>query len=91
MAPRSLTIITILTPFAACADDPPNPADVPIQIEDSAGVRIVTYEGTPTGETAFRFAAEPHYRHGGNAGDYSFQGIGSGRLFPDGGAVVYDE
>ena len=91
LAPRSLTILTILAPLAACTPDPPNPADVPIRIEDSAGVLIVTYEGTPIGETAFRFAAEPHYRHGGNAGDYTFQGIGSGRLLPDGGAVVYDE
>ena len=76
---------------AACADDAPATADAPFQVEDSAGVRIVTYEETPAPEPAFRLSTEPRYRHGANPGDYAFQGIGVGRLFPDGSAVVSDE
>jgi hypothetical protein len=91
LAPRSLTILALLATLSACAPDPSNPGATPAQIEDSAGVRIVTYAGTPTSAASFRFAAEPRYRHGTNPGDYAFQGAGTGRLLPDGGAIVYDE
>ena len=77
--------------LAACTDRPPAPADPPYQIEDSAGVRIVAYDRTPTVEPAFRFPTAPRYRHGANPGDYAFRAIRVGRLFPDGGAVVSDE
>ena len=61
-----------------------------MQITDSAGVRIVTYAGTPATVALFRLAAEPRYRHGGGPGDYAFQFVDAGRLFPDGGAVIAD-
>ena len=77
--------------LAACTDHPSAPADPPYQIEDSAGVRIVAYDRTPTGKPAFRFPTAPRYRHGANPGDYAFRAIRVGRLFPDGGAVVSDE
>ena len=76
--------------IAACGDDISTIGNVPVQIEDSAGVRIVTYAETPLTDPAFRLAAEPRYRHGANPGDYAFQEAGTGRLLPDGSAVVYD-
>ena len=88
---RLLSCILAAALVAACADDAPATADAPFQVEDSAGVRIVTYEETPAPEPAFRLSTEPRYRHGTNPGDYAFQGIGVGRLFPDGSAVVSDE
>ncbi|WP_420615150.1 hypothetical protein [Candidatus Palauibacter sp.] len=61
-----------------------------MQIKDSAGVRIVEYAGVPEVDPHFILADELVYRHGSNPGDYEFQGINVGRLFPDGGAVVAD-
>ena len=58
-------------------------------VTDSAGVRIVEYAGMPD-TTPLRLAAEPRYRHGANPGDYTFQRIHPGSLFPDGSAVVSD-
>ena len=74
----------------ACSGDTPTPGEVPVQIADSAGVRVVTYEGVPATVAPFRLAAEPRYRHGGGPGDYLFQFANAGRLFPDGSAVVAD-
>ncbi len=74
----------------ACSGDTPTPGEVPVQIADSAGVRVVTYEGVPDAVAPFRLAGEPRYRHGGGPGDYLFQFANAGRLFPDGGAVVAD-
>ena len=87
---RSVTLAVAVAGLAACADHPPASTDVPVQIEDSAGVRIVAYDGTPTTEPPFRFPAAPRYRHGANPGDYIFQFADAGRLFPDGSAVVAD-
>lgn len=74
----------------ACSGDIPTPGDVQVQITDSAGVRIVTYAGVPATVAPFRLAAEPRYRHGGGPGDYAFQFVDAGRLFPDGSAVIAD-
>ena len=87
---RRLTLAVAAAGLAACADRPKSSTDVPAQIEDSAGVRIVEYDRTPTAEPPFRFPAAPRYRHGANPGDYIFQFVEAGRLFPDGGAVVAD-
>ena len=87
---RSLTLAAAAAVLAACADRPPSSTDVPARIVDSAGVRIVTYEGTPTAEPPLHFPAAPRYRHGANPGDYIFQSVEAGRLFPDGSAVVAD-
>ena len=65
-------------------------AGIPVQIEDSAGVRIVEYDGMPELDAPFQFPAEPRYRHGANPGDYTFQRIHPGSLFPDGSTVVSD-
>lgn len=63
---------------------------IPVHIEDSAGVRIVEYAGMPEVDAPFQLPAEPLYRHGANPGDYAFQGIHPGSLFPDGSAIVSD-
>ena len=89
-APRPhVTLLALLALTTACAPDPPT--STPPQTADSLGIRIVTYDHTPTTPTTpFRLAADPRYRHGANPGDYAFQGVGPGRLLPDGSAVVYD-
>ena len=74
----------------ACGGDTGLTGDIQVQIDDSVGVRIVEYVGVPEVEPPFAIAAEPVYRHGANPGDYEFQGINVGRLFPDGSAVVAD-
>ena len=76
--------------LAACGGDDARTGDVQVQIKDSADVRIVEYAGVPEVDPHFVLAEEPVYRHGSNPGDYEFQGINVGRLFPDGGAVVAD-
>ena len=91
MPARSHFILLLIAGIPACADHPPTTGDVGVEIEDSAGVRMVAYEGTPTTEPTFRFPEAPRYRHGANPGDYAFRGINVGRLFPDGSAVVSDE
>lgn len=80
----------ILLVLAACQGDPQPTPDIPVQVEDSAGVRIVEHTGIPVADAPFRFAAEPLYRHGTSPGDYPFQRINVGRLFPDGSAVISD-
>ena len=84
-------IFLLMAGVVACGSDTSTTGGIPVQIEDSAGVRIVEYVSVPEVEPPFALAAEPRYRHGANQGDYAFQGAGAGRLFPDGGAVVYDE
>jgi len=54
-------------------------------------LRMVSYEGSPTIEPAFRLSAEPRYRHGTHPGDYAFRGISVDRPFPSGRVVVSDE
>ena len=87
---RSAALAVAAAILAACADGGSAPAGVQVQIEDSAGVRIVTYEGAPATVAPFHLAAEPRYRHGAAQGDYIFQFVEAGRLFPDGRAVVAD-
>ena len=88
---RRSCYIALIAGVGACEADNPTSHSARVQIEDSGGVRVVTYEGTPAAEPALRFSTEPQYRHGANAGDYAFQGVSVGRLLPDGRAVVYDE
>ena len=87
---RTHVVLLLLASAAACAPDPSPSAHIAPRITDSAGVRIVAYEGTPTATAPFRLATEPRYRHGANPGDYAFQEVSIGRLLPDGSAVVYD-
>ena len=84
-------IPVLMVGIGACGGDASTTDNVAVQIQDSAGVRMVTYEGSPTAEPAFRLSAEPRYRHGTNPGDYAFRGINVGRLFPGGRAIVSDE
>ena len=86
-----VTPIALLFPLAACAPDTAPSTLAPPHIVDSAGVRVVTYDYRPTATAPFQLAAEPHYRHGANPGDYSFQEASAGRLLPDGTVVVYDQ
>ena len=90
MPSRSQLMIVVAVALAACQTETGSTAGIPVQVEDSAGVRIVEYMGTPVINAPFRFSAEPLYRHGANPGDYAFQGIHPGSLFPDGSAVVSD-
>ena len=83
-------VLVLMANLSACDAETRETAGTRVQIEDSAGVRILEYMGTPNTETAFRFAALPLYRHGTNSGDYAFQGIDRGRLFPDGSTVISD-
>ncbi|WP_419940618.1 hypothetical protein [Candidatus Palauibacter sp.] len=83
-------ILVLMAGVGACGGDTSTTGDVLVQIEDSAGVRMVEYVGVPEVEPPFAIAAEPVYRHGATPGDYAFGGITVGRLFPDGGAVVSD-
>ncbi len=90
MRNRPHSALILSAALLACGGDTGPPDDVPVQITDSAGVRIVTYEGTPAIAAPFHLAAAPIYRHGANPGDYIFQFVEAGRLFPDGRAVVAD-
>ena len=85
-----LFAVSVVGTATACGGDHERTADVQMQIKDSAGVRIVEYAGVPEVDPHLVLAEEPVYRHGANPGDYEFQGINVGRLFPDGGAVVAD-
>ncbi len=91
MRSRYHSALLLSVALAACGGGDARTGDVQVQVEDSAGVRIVTYEATPATVAPFHLAAEPRYRHGTSPGDYEFQGINVGRLFPDGGAVVADQ
>ena len=90
MPGRYHLILMLAASLAACQGDTRPTGDIPVLIEDSAGVRIVEYMGTPGADPPFHFPAEPLYRHGINPGDYAFQGIDGGGLFPDGSAVISD-
>ena len=86
----TLMIAALGVGLGACQNDAPTHSDTPVQVEDSADVRIVEYMGTPVADAPFRFQAEPLYRHGTRPGDYNFQRMSAGGLFPDGTAVVAD-
>ena len=74
----------------ACGGDTTPTRDLQVQITDSAGVQIIQYLGVPETNPPFALAEDPIYRHGANPGDYIFQFVEAGRLFPDGSAVVAD-
>ena len=90
MRNRPHSALILSAALLACGGDTEPTVDVQVQITDSAGVRIVTYEGTPAVPAPFHLAAAPIYHHGANSGDYIFQFVEAGRLFPDGRAVVAD-
>ncbi|MXX34306.1 MAG: hypothetical protein F4107_07700 [Gemmatimonadetes bacterium] len=88
--PMLLPALTVAFTGCGGASEIRETAGIPVEIDDSAGVRIVEYDGMPLIDASFQFPAEPRYRHGANPGDYTFQRIHPGSLFPDGGAVVSD-
>ena len=79
--------------LAGCEDaaDSASPASTSasVHIEDSAGVRIVEYAGTPK-VPALTLAGEPVYTHGTGPDDYPFASIAGSVLYPDGSAAVFD-
>ena len=87
---KSVTLFVAVAGLAACGNRSPSSTNIPVQFEDSAGVRIVQYAGVPKIEPPFAIAEEPLYRHGTNPGNYEFQANNVGRLFPNGSAVVAD-
>ena len=86
----SLVIVLVAMGLGACQDEARTHGGISVQVEDSTGVRIVEYMGTPDVNAPFQFAAQPRYRHGTNPGDYAFQGIDPGTILPDGSAVLSD-
>lgn len=92
MPPRTLPrfILLLALPALATACAPDSPTSTPPHTADSLGIRIVTYDRAPAHPAPFRLAPQPLYRHGAGPGDYAFQGVGPGRLLPDGSAVAYD-
>ena len=74
----------------ACGEATTPTRDLQVQTTDSAGVQIIQHLGVPETNPAFTLAEHPIYRHGANPGDYIFQFVEAGRLFPDGSAVVAD-
>ena len=58
-------ILMLAAALVACVGDTGLTGDIQVQIDDSAGVRIVEYVGVPEVEPPFAIAAEPMYRHGG--------------------------
>ena len=90
MRSRHHCTLVLSAAVVACGGDTGRTRDVQVQIADSAGVRIIEYVGVPEVEPPFAIAEEPLYRHGANPGDYEFQLVNVGRLFPDGSAVVAD-
>ena len=90
MRSRCHSALMLSAAVVACGGDTGRTGDVQVQIEDSAGVRIVEYVAVPEVDPPFVIAEEPVYRHGANPGDYEFQLVNVGRLFPDGSAVVAD-
>ena len=60
--------LVLMASLAACDAEVRETAGGRVQIEDSAGVRVVEYPGTSNTEAAFQFPPEPLYRHGTNSG-----------------------
>ncbi len=89
MRRESALLIWAILPVA-CGGDAAPPGDVRAQVRDSAGVRVVEYAETPRAGPAFVVAEEPTYRHGAHPDDYEFRGVNSGRLLPDGSAIIAD-
>ena len=89
---RCLPVLLALA-FAGCNDAAesagPTSSSVAVHIEDSAGVRIVEYDGTPSVPT-LTLADEPVYTHGTGPDDYPFASISGSVLYPDGSAAVFD-
>lgn len=83
MRSRRRSAVTLLAAVAACGGDPGRASDVQVQIEDSAGVRIVEYVAvTEEVEPPFAVAVEPVYRHGAKPGEYPDRAL-AGRARPD--------
>ena len=78
MRSRYYSTLMLSAALVACGGDNDRTADVQMQIEDSAGVRIVEYAGVPEVEPPFAIAEEPVYRHGANPSDYTFQLVNVG-------------
>lgn len=80
--------------LGACeGNTPARTSDPSVLIRDSAGVRIVEYDGVPV-VPMLTVATEPSYTHGTREDDYTFQNIDtgdlSGVLYPDGSAAIAD-
>ncbi len=76
--------------LAACGTDTGDAGETDgMTVEDSAGVRIVEYAGTPSVPT-LTLAENPLYTHGTGPDDYQFASMASAVLYPNGSAAVFD-
>ena len=66
------------------------PTGQAMSVWDSAGIRIVEYDGVPASAGTVSLSPEPIYRHGTEPDHYLFQLIWLGALQPDGSAIIVD-
>ena len=84
---RVRAILLLSSTFhAACTS--PDTSEPPVEIRDSAGIRIVEYLSTETPVASWRVSEEPVFRHGWGPDDSSFVNIGAGAILSDGRAVI---
>lgn len=82
-----LVLATALLVAAQSCDQAPPTSGQPVE-RDSAGVRIVEYDGAPA--PIGSFSVERLYQHGHAPGDYEFQFPMRAALRPDGSVLVGD-
>ncbi len=69
----------------------PDDRRYPVRDHGQRGCADRRVRGNANRRPPFHFPAVRRYRHGANPGDYVFQRINVGRLFPDGSAAVSDD
>ena len=68
---QRLGSVALVVAFSACGGSGESGLAADFTVRDSAGVRIVEYEGTPAPTHSIALS-EPLYRHGYREGDYLF-------------------
>ena len=84
--PAAAALVVVLS---ACGGPGQTGLEADFTVRDSAGIRIVEYDGTPTPTHSITLSG-PLYRHGHREGDYLFTLPRTGALQLDGSAVIGD-
>lgn len=84
-----LSSASLVAVLSACGGLVDGGSNADFTVRDSAGVRIVEYDGMPAATHSITLS-EPLYRHGHREGDYQFTLPWDGALRPDGSAVIAD-